>query len=48
VNINKVEHAGLSIYAKAMILSQEAVQTYEQIRAMHQFHDGSDKIPAYF
>ena len=43
VNINKVEHAGTSLYAKAFLLSPELKDEYARIRQMHTF-----KIPAEF
>jgi hypothetical protein len=42
LNINKVEHAGLHIYSKLMILSNEVIEEYSRIRGMHKFDD----IPA--
>jgi hypothetical protein len=40
LNINKVEHAGTTLYAKAMGLSPELTAEIFRIRSMHKF-----KIP---
>lgn len=35
ININKVEHAGLSIYAKLMLMSKEASECNNRVKTLH-------------
>lgn len=35
ININKVEHAGLSIYAKLMLMSKEATEFHNRAKTLH-------------
>jgi len=35
ININKVEHAGLSVYAKLMIMSKEATEYFNRVKTLH-------------
>jgi hypothetical protein len=45
VNINKVEHAGLSLYAKFFLLSPELKDEYSKIRGLHTFGIPADYAP---
>lgn len=35
ININEVQHAGLSVYAKCCLLSNEAFDMYKNTKAKH-------------
>jgi len=35
ININKVENAGLSVYAKMMIMSKEATENFNRVKTLH-------------
>jgi hypothetical protein len=47
ININKVEHAGLSIFLKGKALSQENKNDYNAIKGLHKF-EASLPDEAYF
>lgn len=47
INLNKVEHAGFSIYVKAMFLSQEVRNDFHTLKGVHTFTKTLED-PAYF
>ena len=48
VNINKVEHSGLSLYLKGMLLSEEVKNDYQSIRGVHKYTEKTFEHEAYF
>ena len=47
ININKVEHAGTTLYVKAMGLSPELKSEFHRIKTMHNFKMPEEEQKAY-